>query len=192
MIKNKLIVSSEKLTKKRKSTCNKFLEEVEKQLKKLGIKFPVFKINITKKDEFSPKGLDEVQFLFSVNKGSEPQEIHKVVSGGELSRLMFAFSYLTSNYENLSLIFDEIDSGVSGEIADLMSEMMKDISKNKQVISVTHLPQIVSKCVLTLKYTKLKLSNRTITEIKLLKKESVSMKLKMLSGKKVTESSINN
>lgn len=194
MIKNKLILSSEKLTKKRKSTCNKFAEEVENQLKKLGIKFPVFKINIKKKDEFSPKGLDEVQFLFSANKGSEPQEIHKVVSGGELSRLMLCFSYLTSNYENLScLIFDEIDSGVSGEIADLMSEMMKDISKNKQVISVTHLPQIASKACSHFKVYKTELSNRTITEIKLLKKEErVNEIAKMLSGKKVTESSINN
>ena len=155
-IKDKLIFSSKKLTEKRMSTCDRFTIEVESQLRKLGIKSPIFKINITKKEEFSPNGIDDVKFLFSANKGSEPKEIHKVVSGGELSRLMLCFSYLTSNYENLScLIFDEIDTGVSGEMLNLMSEMMKDISQYRQVISVTHLPQIASKSkVSTLEYTK--------------------------------------
>ena len=193
-IKDKLIFSSKKLTEKRKSVCDGFTTEVENQLRKLGIKSPIFNINITKKEEFSPNGIDDVKFLFSANKGSEPQEIHKVVSGGELSRLMLCFSYLNSNYENLScLIFDEIDTGVSGETADLMSEMMKDISQYRQVISVTHLPQIASKASSHFKVYKTELSNRTITEIKLLNvEERIKEIAKMLSGKKVTESSIIN
>ena len=193
-IKDKLIFSSKKLTEKRKSVCDVFTTEVENQLRKLGIKSPVFNINISKKEEFSPNGIDDVKFLFSANKGSEPQEIHKVVSGGELSRLMLCFSYLNSNYENLScLIFDEIDTGVSGETADLMSEMMKDISQYRQVISVTHLPQIASKASSHFKVYKTELSNRTITEIKLLNvEERIKEIAKMLSGKKVTESSIIN
>ncbi len=193
-IKDKLIFSSKKLTEKRRSVCDVFTTEVENQLRKLGIKSPVFNINISKKEEFSPNGIDDVKFLFSANKGSEPQEIHKVVSGGELSRLMLCFSYLNSNYENLScLIFDEIDTGVSGETADLMSEMMKDISQYRQVISVTHLPQIASKASSHFKVYKTELSNRTITEIKLLNvEERIKEIAKMLSGKKVTESSIIN
>tara|TARA_B100000683_G_scaffold134032_1_gene130814 strand:- start:6121 stop:7770 length:1650 start_codon:yes stop_codon:yes gene_type:complete len=193
-VKDKLIFSSKKLTKKRMSACDKFTIEVESQLRKLGIKSPIFKIDITKKEEFSPNGVDDIKFLFSANKGSEVQEIHKVISGGELSRLMLCFSYLTSNYENLScLIFDEIDTGVSGEIADLMSEMMKDISQYRQVISVTHLPQIASKACFQFKVYKKELSDRTITEIKLLNKEERIQEIaKMLSGKKVTESSIIN
>ena len=193
-IKEKLIFSSKKLTKKRKSICDKFTTEVEIQLRKLGIKSPIFKINFTKKEEFSPNGIDDVKFLFSANKGSEAQEIHKVVSGGELSRLMLCFSYLNSNYENLScLIFDEIDTGLSGEIADLMSEMMKDISQYRQVISVTHLPQIASKASSHYRVYKTELSNRTITDIKLLNlEERIEEIAKMLSGKKITESSIKN
>ena len=193
-LKDKLIFSSKKLTKKRMSACDKFTKEVESQLRKLGIKSPIFKIGITKKEEFSPNGVDDIKFLFSANKGSELQEIQKVISGGELSRLMLCFSYLTSNYENLScLIFDEIDTGVSGEIADLMSEMMKDISQYRQVISVTHLPQIASKACFQFKVYKKELSERTITEIKLLNTEERIQEIaKMLSGKKVTESSIIN
>ena len=193
-IKDKLIFSSKKLTEKRKSVCNKFTTEVESQLRKLGIKSPIFKINFTKKEEFSPNGIDDVKFLFSSNKGSEAQEIHKVVSGGELSRLMLCFAYLNSNYENLScLIFDEIDAGVSGEIAVLMSEMMKDISQYRQVISVTHLPQIASKASSHYRVYKTELSHRTITDIKLLSfEERIEEIAKMLSGKKVTESSIIN
>ena len=193
-IKDKLIFSSKKLTEKRMSACDKFTIEVERQLRKLGIKSPIFRISITNKEEFSPNGIDDVKFLFSANKGSEAKEIHKVVSGGELSRLMLCFSYLTSSYENLScIIFDEIDTGVSGEIADLMSEMMKDISQYRQVLSVTHLPQIASKACSHYRVYKKELSNKTITKIKLLNKEErVEEIAKMLSGKKVTESSIIN
>tara|TARA_B000000532_G_scaffold190681_1_gene156698 strand:- start:2197 stop:3711 length:1515 start_codon:yes stop_codon:yes gene_type:complete len=194
MIKEKLIFSSKKLTEKRMSVCSRFTLEVESQLRKLGIKSPIFSININKKEEFSQNGVDDVKFLFSANKGSDAQELNKVVSGGELSRLMLCFSYLTSNYENLScLIFDEIDTGVSGEIANLMSEMMKDISQYRQVISVTHLPQIASKACSHFRVYKTEHSNRTITKIKLLNKEErIEEIAKMLSGKKVTESSITN
>ena len=194
LAEKKLIKSAKILSHKRKSICKKFADEVKNQLKKLGIKFPIFIVDIIENRDFTLKGSDEIKFLFSANKGTDAQDLNRVASGGELSRLMLCISNLTSRYYKLScLIFDEIDTGVSGEIADLMSEMMKSISQNKQVISVTHLPQIASKAKNHFKVFKKEISNKTVTEIKLLNKEERITEIsKMLSGKKVTDTSINN
>jgi len=185
---------SDRLRLKRKSICNLFQSNVEDHLKKLGIKSPIFKVEITEKDTFTISGKDNVKFLFSANKGTEVSEIHKVASGGELSRLMLCFSYLVSEFDALSsIIFDEIDTGVSGEIANLMSEMMLSMSKKRQIISVTHLPQIASKADTHFKVFKSERNNRTISEIKRLEQsERVEEIAKMLSGKTVTETAINN
>jgi len=185
---------SDRLRLKRKSICNLFQSNVEDHLKKLGIKSPIFKVEITEKDTFTISGKDNVKFLFSANKGTEVSEIHKVASGGELSRLMLCFSYLVSEFDALSsIIFDEIDTGVSGEIANLMSEMMLSMSKKRQIISVTHLPQIASKADMHFKVFKSERNNRTISEIKRLEQsERVEEIAKMLSGKTVTETAINN
>jgi DNA repair protein RecN (Recombination protein N) len=185
---------SDRLRLKRKSICNLFQSNVEDHLKKLGIKSPIFKVEITEKDTFTISGKDNVKFLFSANKGTEVSEIHKVASGGELSRLMLCFSYLVSEFDALSsIIFDEIDTGVSGEVANLMSEMMLSMSKKRQIISVTHLPQIASKADTHFKVFKSEINNRTISEIKRLEQsERVEEIAKMLSGKTVTETAINN
>ena len=139
-------------------------------------------------------GKDSIQFMFSANKGSDPQEIYKVASGGELSRLLLCCSYLLSKYDDLPcIIFDEIDTGVSGEIAYLMSDMMKSMSNEKQIISVTHLPQIASKADTHFKVYKIEDRNRTLSKIKkLVIDERVEEIAKMLSGKTLTEVSINN
>jgi len=192
--KHELKKISEKLRLKRKSICGLFQSNVQSQLKKLGIKSPVFKVEITDKETFTFLGKDSIKFLFSANKGTEIKEIYKVASGGELSRLMLIFSYLVSKFDNLSsIIFDEIDTGVSGEIANLMSEMMLSMSKKRQIITVTHLPQIASKANTHFKVFKSEKNNRTISKIKKLKQpERVTEIAKMLSGKTVTENSINN
>lgn len=193
-VKKELYKSAEVLTKKRKSVSKEFQKNVESHLRKLGIKSPVFIIDIQQREDFNVSGKDIINFMFSANKGSDPLEINKVASGGELSRLMLCFSYLISNFDNLScLIFDEIDTGVSGEIADLMSEMMKEMSLNRQIISVTHLPQIASKANHHFKVYKKEKSERTTSDTKKLTlEERIEEIAKMLSGKKVTETSINN
>lgn len=193
-VTKELYKSAEVLTKKRKSVIKDFQKNVERHLKKLGIKSPVFIIDIQQREDFNHSGNDIISFMFSANKGSEPQEINKVASGGELSRLMLCFSYLISDHDNLScLIFDEIDTGLSGEIADLMSEMMKEMSLNKQIISVTHLPQIASKANHHFKVYKKEMPERTTTDTKkLTSEERIEEIAKMLSGKKVTKISINN
>ncbi len=190
----KLKELSDKLRLKRKSICNSFQNNVEDHLKKLGIKSPIFRVEITEKDTFTISGKDNVKFLFSANRGTEVSEIHKVASGGELSRLMLCFSYLVSEFDALSsIIFDEIDTGVSGEVANLMSEMMLSMSKKRQIISVTHLPQIAAKANTHFKVFKSENNNRTTSEIRRLEQsERVEEIAKMLSGKTVTETSINN
>ena len=189
-----LQIHSDILTENRKSVAASFKNNVEIHLKKLGIKSPLFNVEITELKSFTSLGKDRVQFLFSANKGSLPLEIHKVASGGELSRLMLCFSYLLSEFNDLScLIFDEIDTGVSGEIADLMSEMMRSMSENRQVLSVTHLPQIASKADIHFKVFKSESIRRTTSEIIKLNMEGrIEEIAKMLSGKKITKTSISN
>ena len=189
-----LQIHSDILTENRKSVAASFKNNVEIHLQKLGIKSPVFNVEITELKSFTSLGKDRVQFLFSANKGSLPLEIHKVASGGELSRLMLCFSYLLSEFNELScLIFDEIDTGVSGEIADLMSEMMRSMSEKRQVLSITHLPQIASKADIHFKVFKSESIRRTTSEIIKLNMEGrIEEIAKMLSGKKITKTSISN
>lgn len=194
LCEKELQIHSDVLTKNRKSVASSFKSNLEFHLQKLGIKSPVFNVEITELSCFTSLGKDRVQFLFSANKGNEPLEIHKVASGGELSRLMLCFSYLLSDFNNLSsLIFDEIDTGVSGEIADLMSEMMKSMSEKRQVLSVTHLPQIASKADFHFRVFKSESNDRTTSEIVKLNMEGrIEEIAKMLSGKKITKTSISN
>ena len=194
LLKGSLLDSAKMLRKSRSKVIPGFKKSIENYLRKLGIKDPVFDMSISEREEFFLNGKDSIQFMFSANKGSDPQEIYKVASGGELSRLLLCCSYLLSKYDDLPcIIFDEIDTGVSGEIAYLMSDMMKSMSNEKQIISVTHLPQIASKADTHFKVYKIEDSNRTVSKIKkLVIDERVEEIAKMLSGKTVTEVSINN
>ena len=192
--KDLLIKSSFNLRKSRLKSIPIFSDLLVSNLKKLGIKDAKFEIDLTEKEDFSISGNDLINFLFSANRGSNLNSISKVASGGELSRLMLSISYLCSDNNKVNcLIFDEIDSGVSGEIADLMAEMMLKMSENCQIISITHLPQIASKSDSHLLVYKEVVNNSTISKIKELKtEERISEIAKMLSGKKVSESAIEN
>ena len=105
-----------------------------------------FSISLKKGEEFKNTGTDDLSFLFSANKGGSYGELKKVASGGELSRIMLTIKAILVKYENLpTMMFDEIDTGVSGEISNRMGEIMKEMSKSMQVFSITHLPQVASK-----------------------------------------------
>ena len=157
---------------------------------------PNSKLSITHslREELSFYGLDEFRFNFSANKGVEAMEISKIASGGELSRLMLCFKYILAQKSNLScILFDEIDTGVSGNIAHKMAELMKKMSLNIQVISITHLPQVAAKANSQLLVSKIEDVNKTITTIKELSKtERIEELASMLSGQSVTESSLKN
>ena len=167
---------------------------VVKTVKQLGINNAQFKVSIEQDEYFSSYGRDQVKFLFSANKGISLQEISKVASGGEVSRLMLAIKALLAKHLKLpSLILDEIDSGVSGEIAAKISKILLDISKEIQLIVITHLPQVAAKANYHYKVEKFDDSNKNTTIINLLNEnERLDELAKMLSGETISLAAIEN
>ncbi len=161
-------------------------------LSNLGMPNARFTIQLDLKDAFYNNGKDEIIFLFSANKGSDFGLLKKVASGGEMSRIMLAVKAILSQFSNLpTIIFDEIDTGVSGEIAHKMAEIMKDMSHNMQVFAITHLPQIASKGKDHFKVFKVIKDNQTHSELKLLTdNERVVEIAQMLSGSVISDSAL--
>ena len=190
----KIRVLAKKISKNRKNTIPDIESQIKSILKKLGMPFAIFSIELQELDNLGTNGKDEVVFLFSANKGIKAEKLSSIISGGELSRLMLAIKYISAKYQNTeTLIFDEIDSGVSGEIANLMGEMMKKIGEQKQIIAITHLPQIAAKGnqhYLIYKEIKEGITNTLIKELKI--EERVNELAKLLSGEKITAIAIKN
>ena len=182
------------LNRKRLNILPDLQNKIEIYLKKLGMPYAKFKIVIKKTPSFHNFGNTSISFLFSANKGGELQEISKVSSGGELSRLMLAIKFFSARSSNLDvLFFDEIDTGVSGEIASLMGDMMKDISQSTQLIAISHLPQIASKADEHYKVLKSVVGEKTISDVYHLNyDERVNEIAKLLSGKEVTNIAFEN
>lgn len=131
------------LTEIRKKISSKIEVMVTDELKDLNMSNVKFKVNFEKSDTFTLEGWDKIEFLISTNRGESLKPLSKIVSGGELSRIMLAFKNILANIDNIpSLIFDEIDAGISGRTAQVVGEKIKSISKNHQVICISHLPQI--------------------------------------------------
>jgi DNA repair protein RecN (Recombination protein N) len=178
-----LIEKGKALSEKRKSTFNPFAAQLSKLLQQLGmenaqVEFSHQMVSPTK------NGLDQIDILFSANKGIKPQALKQVASGGEFSRLIFAIKYIMADKMALpTLIFDEIDTGVSGEIALQMVRMMQDIAKQHQVICISHLPQVAAKGDQHYFVYKDNSSDKTISKIKLLEGEERILEIaKMIAG----------
>jgi len=182
------------LSQKRLSVLENIHNNIENQLRDLGMPNARFSIIQKRADNFRDTGIDEIQFLFSANKNSELADIPKVASGGEISRVMLCIKALISAAKGLpTVIFDEIDMGVSGEIADKMGRIMQKMSENIQVISITHLPQIAGKGDKHYKVYKTDTSEQTVSEIKLLTKDERIVEIAgMLSGAELTEAALQN
>lgn len=134
------------ISEKRKSSIPKIEQMVKTMLSELSMPNADFKIEIVNDNTLTKTGIDEVSFLFSANKGTKLNQLHKVASGGELSRLMLCLKALLATKKQLAtVIFDEIDTGVSGDVANKMGLILENMSKNLQVITITHLPQMASK-----------------------------------------------
>lgn len=163
-------------------------------LQKLGMPNVKFAIDMIPLNEFRSNGKDEIRMKFSANKNIAPQWLGEISSGGELSRVMLCLKYiLTKNKSVHTIIFDEIDTGVSGEIADQMGSMMLDMSKELQIITITHLPQIAVKAQNQFKVFKTETTETTTSSIeKLTEEQRVNEIAKMLSGKTITEAALNN
>ena len=151
-----------------------------------------FKIELELVPAFRSNGKDELVFLFSANKGSAHGELKKVASGGELSRIMLTIKSILAEYEHLpTMIFDEIDTGVSGEISKAMADIMSGMSKSMQVFSITHLPQVASKGQTQFKVYKEEVGGATTTHIKqLTESERVVELAEMLGGKSISDSAL--
>lgn len=189
-----LLHQAEEISKRRNSKLQEIEKSVSQTLSALGMPNAVLKINCQKLDKLNETGLDSVQFLFSANKGSEPKELGKVASGGELSRLMLSLKAMLAKVKILpTIFFDEIDTGVSGEIAHKIGNIMEEMAKHMQVIAITHLPQIASKGKNHLKVYKKDKGDITHSSIKQLSNdERVEEIAHMLSGDKITDVALQN
>jgi DNA repair protein RecN (Recombination protein N) len=176
----------------RKKTAPILIEKIKAILAQLGMVEANFQIEINHTDSYNAKGKDEVVLLFSANKGTSFGLLKKVASGGEMSRIMLAIKAILANYSKLpTIIFDEIDTGVSGEIAIKMGEIMKEMSATMQVFAITHLPQIAAKGNSHYKVSKRNLGETTISELNLLtSEERIQQIAEMLSGKEITDSAL--
>ncbi len=179
--------------KKRRDSIPVLSQKLISILETLGMPNVRFKMDINTTSTYFENGKDELQFLFSANKGTDFGLLKKVASGGEMSRIMLAVKAILAKYSKLpTLIFDEIDSGVSGEIANRMGEIMKEMSQNMQIFAITHLPQIASKGTSHFKVSKSTIGESTQSELKLLSNEERVVEIaQMLSGNVITDSALN-
>jgi len=186
--------SAKAISTKRKKSIIPIQENVKNLLADLSMPNAEFKINLTQNDVLGYNGVDEVAFLFSANKGIELNELHKVASGGELSRLMLTLKSILATKKRLAtIIFDEIDTGVSGEVANKIGVILERMSKNLQVVSITHLPQMAVKGNHHLFVYKKDDGERASSFIKTLSKEErVAEIAKMLSAGKTTDAALKN
>ena len=175
---------AEQLTKNRLKATKVVQKEVEEVLSRVGMPHAQLNVELNKLSSFKSSGQDEVSFLFSANKGQSLQPIHKVASGGELSRVMLAIKSLVAKTSALpTIIFDETDTGISGEVALRVGELMEELSENMQVISITHLPQIASQGNSHFKVYKEDKGNKTKSNIVLMSEEERVLEIaQMLSG----------
>ncbi len=183
---------AQKLHQKRDKALPQLLKSLTKILHLLGMPNASFNANVTLGDTYLNNGKDVLSFLFSANKGGTYGELKKVASGGELSRIMLAIKTVLSKYKRLpTIIFDEIDTGVSGEVAQKMADLLLEMSTNLQVFSITHLPQIAAKGQTQYKVFKQDINDITVTQLKLLSADDrVTEIAQMLGGTVVTASAI--
>lgn len=182
------------LSAKRQKALAGIEQNIKTMLTGLSMANAQFKIDLKQQEMLSATGLDVIAFLFTANKGAEFKELHKTASGGELSRLMLCLKALLAERTSLpTIIFDEIDTGVSGDVADKIGNILNSMGKSMQVIAITHLPQMASKGSNHLYVYKSDSKDKTISNIKALNKEErVAEVAKMLSSGKPTETALKN
>ena len=191
-IANKLDAVALKISDARSKIILKLSKQLADILADLGMPHARFQIKNTLSENYYKNGKDSLEFLFSANKGGQYGELKKVASGGELSRVMLAIKKILSENSQLpTIIFDEIDSGVSGEISNKMAHIMSQMSQQMQVITITHLPQIAAKGNQHYKVYKEEVNNITSTNLKQLSEDERIVEIaEMLSGKNISDSAL--
>lgn len=191
-LNNTIDKRAKEISNKRKAVIPSLIILLESILKDLGMPNAKFKIVINEAQSFKINGMDDLDFLFTANKGSDFKPLKNSASGGELSRIMLAIKSILAEYIQLpSIMFDEIDTGVSGEIAHKMGVIMYQMSKKMQVFSITHLPQIAAKGNSHFKVFKTDSGEQTHTNLKRLNEEDRLVEIaQMLGGLDYTESAM--
>ncbi|MFX0556834.1 DNA repair protein RecN [Maribacter sp. CXY002] len=180
------------IREKRNTAIPDLKKQLEQQLSLLGMPNASFKIVVNALDTYKYNGMDDLSFLFTANTGSDYGLLKKVASGGELSRIMLVIKSVMAKYEKLpTIMFDEIDTGVSGEISNRMADIMKEMSQQMQVFSITHLPQVASKGNHHFKVFKFDEGEGTKTNMRKLNNDERVVELaQMLGGKDVSDSAL--
>ena len=186
-----LLAEATKISERRQKQASIIEKELVDQLTALGMPYSNVKFDITPLELPNKTGMDKVELLFSSNKNKSPQPIDKTASGGEISRVMLCLKYLLAQSSSLpTLIFDEIDTGISGEAADLTAKMLKKMSANVQIISISHLPQIAAKATTHYFVEKSGESETTVTQLN--EEERITAIARMLSGSTLSDAAIKN
>ena len=187
-LNKRCVAAAATLTKSRLAAAQTLSEQTEGMLARLGMEQSRFVCDITPAEEFAPSGADTITFRFSSTPKFQPQPLEKVASGGEISRVMLCLKALVADKTNMpTLVFDEIDTGISGRVADVTGEIIAELSAGRQVINITHLPQVASKGETHFRVFKAE----GVTQIKHLSaEERVEEIAAMLSGSNVTEAAI--
>jgi DNA repair protein RecN (Recombination protein N) len=188
---SKMNEKAENISHQRNNSFEKFENELKALLAGLGMEDAVVKID-NKLKPHDKSGIDDIKVLFSANKGIAPQNLKNVASGGEFSRLMFAIKYIMADKIAMpTIIFDEIDTGISGEVAIKMVNMMQKMAENHQVITISHLPQIAAKGHQHYFVYKDNSADKSVSKIKLLNENERSLEIaKMIGGENPSESAI--
>ena len=193
-LETSLKATAKKLSTSRKKIAKSFAKDIEVLLATLSMEHAKIDARLTDSDQLTPSGLDKVDYYFSANKGGTLGALKNVASGGEISRLTLVIKSLVASSMALpTLIFDEIDSGVSGEVANRMAEIISKLAKKHQVMSITHSPQIAAKAQHHYFVYKHETETRTITNIKLLSADDRIVEIaKMLSGNPPSDAAVAN
>lgn len=190
-IEKKVFEIAKDLSEKRKNGAKEIERLIMDEFKYLSMKGVELKINIDEKEKIDEKGIDDVDFLISTNPGEPLKPLRKIASGGELSRIMLAIKRVMGKGKPKTLIFDEIDTGIGGRVAELVGKRLKELSRFHQVICITHLPQIAAQGDHHFLVEKKFVEGKTKVGIRKLKEEERVMEIaRMISGEKITERSI--
>ena len=190
---NQMVEVCRIMTAIRKKKAEEIGAEIQKNLRELEMASACFEIKIEQKNQLGIDGWDDVEFMFNANEGEELMPLSKIASGGELSRVMLALKVVLGNADSIgTFIFDEIDTGISGRTAQKVAEKMQQVSKTKQIICITHLPQIAAMADNHYMIEKISQKGRTKTAIRLLKRsDAIRDVARLMSGSQVTDVTVN-
>src|SRR5690625_3048266 len=190
--KNEALKIANKLSQIRKQTAANLMKQIKIELKELYLDKTTFDVQFSENKDLNTNGIDQVTFMLSTNIGEPLKELSKVASGGELSRIMLALKKIFAKHDRIgTVIFDEIDTGVSGRVAQAIAEKMFQLSTSTQVLCITHLPQVAAMSDYHLLIQKDTVHHRTTTSLKKLSKQEKVQELgRMMTGATLTDTAI--